>query len=149
VTDKPSILFACVHNSGRSVASAALARHYAGDAVDVRSAGSEPGTDVNPGVAQVLAEAGLPVTDHTPTKLDFDLVDAADVVITLGCGESCPAAVGTRIEDWPVDDPKGQDAATVRRIVADLDGRVRTLLGELAPQVDLPPSVFTTASSGT
>ncbi len=142
MTGKPSVLFACVHNSGRSVASAALARHYAGDAVEVRSAGSEPGSEVNPVIAEVLAEVGLPVTDHTPTQLSYDLVDAADVVITLGCGESCPAAVGTRIEDWPVDDPKGQDPATVRRIVADLDTRVRGLLGDVAPQLTLPPSVL-------
>ena len=142
MTGKPSVLFACVHNSGRSVASAALARHYAGDAVEVRSAGSEPGSEVNPVIAKVLAEVGLPVTDHTPTQLSYDLVDAADVVITLGCGESCPAAVGTRIEDWPVDDPKGQDPATVRRIVADLDTRVRGLLGDVAPQLTLPPSVL-------
>ncbi len=149
MTGTPSVLFACVHNSGRSVASAALARHYAGDAVEVRSAGSEPGTEVNPAVAQVLAEVGLPVTGHTPTRLSHDLVEAADVVVTLGCGESCPVVVGTRVEDWPVDDPKGQDAATVRRIVADLDARVRGLLVELAPGLQLPPSVVDRAPSGT
>jgi len=141
MTDRPSVLYACIHNSGRSVAAAALTRHYAGDDVEVRSAGSEPGSEVNPVIAQVLAEAGLPVTDHTPTKLDSDLVDAADVVITLGCGESCPVVPGTRIDDWPVDDPKGQDAETVRRIVADLDVRVRDLLSELTPGRPLPPSV--------
>ncbi|MGY1746928.1 arsenate-mycothiol transferase ArsC [Blastococcus sp. SYSU D00695] len=139
---RPSVLFSCVHNSGRSVASAALARHYAGDAVEVRDAGSEPSGEVNPVVAQVLAEAGLPVTGHTPTRLSHELVDAADVVITLGCSEQCPAVPGARIEDWPIDDPKGQDPATVRRIVADLDTRVRVLLGELAPQLALPPSVL-------
>jgi len=142
VSQKPSVLFACIHNSGRSVAAAALTRHYAGDSVEVRSAGSEPGTEVNPDVAQVLAEAGLPVTDHTPTQLNHELVDAADVVITLGCGESCPAVPGTRIDDWPVDDPKGQDPETVRRIVGDLDARVRKLLAELAPERTLPPSVL-------
>ncbi len=142
MSDRPSILFACIHNSGRSVASATLARHYAGDAVEVRSAGSEPASAVNPVIAAVLDEAGLPVTDHTPTRLSYDLVDAADVVVTLGCGESCPAAAGTRIEDWPVDDPKGQDPGTVRRIVADLDTRVRALLGEVAPGLTLPPSVL-------
>jgi arsenate reductase (thioredoxin) len=142
VSDKPSVLFACVHNSGRSVASAALARHYAGDAVEVRDAGSDPSGEVNPVIAQVLAEVGLPVTDHAPTRLDYDLVDAADVVITLGCSEACPAVPGKRIVDWPVDDPKGHDPATVRRIVADLDARVRTLLRELAPQLTLPPSVL-------
>ena len=142
MSDKPAVLFACIHNSGRSVAAAALTRHYAGDGVEVRSAGSEPGTEVNPVIAQVLAEAGLPVADHTPTQLDYELVDAADVVITLGCGESCPAVPGTRIDDWPVADPKGQDTETVRRIVADLDARVRELLAELTPQHALPPSVL-------
>jgi len=142
VSHKPSVLFACIHNSGRSVAAAALTRHYASDSVEVRSAGSEPGTEVNPVIAQVLAEAGLPVSDHTPTQLSYELVDAADVVITLGCGESCPAVPGTRIDDWPVDDPKGQDSGTVRRIVADLDTRVRGLLAELTPQRTLPPSVL-------
>jgi arsenate reductase (thioredoxin) len=132
-TDRPSVLFSCVHNSGRSVASAALMRHYAGDRVDVRSAGSEPGPEVNPVIAQVLAERGLPVTDHAPTKLDRDLVDAADVVVTLGCGESCPYVPGKRYEDWEVTDPKGQDLDTVRRIVDDLDTRVRRLLDELVP----------------
>lgn len=142
MSDRPSVLFACIHNSGRSVAAAALARHYAGDAVEVRSAGSEPGSDVNRVVAQVLAEHGLPVTGHVPTKLDYDLVDAADVVITLGCREACPAVPGTRIVDWPVDDPNGQDEAMVQRIVADLDERVRWLLAEVAPNLALPPSVF-------
>jgi arsenate reductase (thioredoxin) len=131
MTAKPTVLFSCVHNSGRSVASAALMRHYAGDRVDVRSAGSEPGPAVNPVIAQVLAERGLLVTDHTPTKLDHDLVEAADVVVTLGCGEACPYVPGKRYENWAVDDPKGQDLDTVRRIVDDLDARVRALLAEL------------------
>jgi arsenate reductase len=129
VSDLSSVLFACIHNSGRSVAAQVLARHYGGDAVDVRSAGSEPGAGVNPVVAQVLAERGLPVVDHVPTKLDADLVQACDVVITMGCGETCPVFPGKRYEDWPVDDPAGQDLDTVRRIVDDIDARVRTLLG--------------------
>lgn len=127
----PSVLFACVHNSGRSVAAQVLARHHAGDAVRVRSAGSEPGAGVNPVVAQVLAERGLPVGDHVPVKLDRGLVEAADVVITMGCGETCPIFPGKRYEDWPVDDPAGADASTVRRIVDDIDHRVRALLAEL------------------
>ncbi len=133
MTAKPSVLFSCVHNSGRSVASAALLRHYAGDRVDVRSAGSEPGPAVNPVIAQVLAERGLPVTDHIPTKLGHDLVEAADVVVTMSCGETCPYVPGKRYEDWAVDDPKGQDPDTVRRIVDDLDAHVRALLAELVP----------------
>jgi arsenate reductase (thioredoxin) len=141
MTATPTVLFACIHNSGRSVAAEVLARHYAGDAVEVRSAGSEPGSGVNPAVASVLAERGLPVGDHVPTRLDVELVGSADVVITMGCGETCPVFPGTRYEDWPVEDPAGQDPPTVRRIVDDIDARVRTLLGEVAPQVVLPPPV--------
>ena len=131
MSDRPTILFACIHNSGRSVAAQVLARHHGGGRVEVRSAGSEPGAGVNPVVAQVLAERGLPVTDHVPTLLDVDLVQAADVVVTMGCGETCPVFPGKRYEDWPVDDPKGQDVETVRRIVDDVDERVRTLLAQL------------------
>jgi arsenate reductase len=128
---KPTILFACIHNSGRSVAAQALARHYGGDSIEVRSAGSEPGDRVNATVAEVLAERGLAVTDHTPTKLDWGLVETSDVVITMGCGETCPVFPGKRYEDWPVDDPAGQDLDTVRRIVEDIDGRVHELLAGL------------------
>jgi arsenate reductase (thioredoxin) len=133
MSHRPSVLFACIHNSGRSVAAQVLTRHHAGDAVEVRSAGSEPGAGVNPVVAQVLAERGLPVTDHTPTKLDVELVQAADVVITMGCGETCPVFPGKRYEDWTVEDPAGQDLDTVRRIVDDIDARVRRLVAEVAP----------------
>ncbi len=128
----PSVLFACIHNSGRSVAAEARARHHAGTTVEVRSAGSQPGSGVNPVVAEVLAERGLAVTDHVPTLLDAGLVGAADVVVTMGCGETCPVFPGRRYEDWPVDDPAGQDIATVRRIVDDIDARVRALLDGLA-----------------
>src|SRR3954452_3286647 len=124
----PTVLYACIHNSGRSVAAAALTRHYAGDAVDVRSAGSEPGSAVNPVVAKVLSERGLDVDRHVPTKLDDDLVGASDVVITMGCGETCPVFPGKRYEDWAVDDPAGQDVETVRRIVDDIAERVRALV---------------------
>ena len=130
----PTVLFACIHNSGRSVAAQVLARHYGGDAVEVRSAGSEPGDGVNPVVAEVLAERGYRVNDHVPTKLDWDLVEASEVVITMGCGETCPVFPGKRYEDWPVDDPAGQDIETVRRIVDDIDARVRGLLATLTEQ---------------
>jgi arsenate reductase (thioredoxin) len=129
---RPSVLFACVHNSGRSVAAQALARSYAGGRVDVRSAGSEPGAGVNPVVVRVLAERGLTVADHVPTLLDRDLVEGSDVVVTMGCGETCPVFPGKRYEDWPVEDPAGQNLETVRRIVDDVDARVRRLLAELA-----------------
>jgi arsenate reductase len=133
VTGKPTVLYACIHNSGRSVAAQVLTRHHGGDAVEVRSAGSEPGAGVNPVVARVLAERGLPVGEHVPTLLDAELVQAADVVITMGCGETCPVFPGKRYEDWPVDDPAGQDLETVRRIVDDVDARVRALLADLIP----------------
>ena len=128
---KPTILFACIHNSGRSVAAQVLAAHHGGDRVAVRSAGSEPGDGVNPVVAQVLAERGLPVESHTPTLLTRDLVAETDVVITMGCGETCPVFPGKRYEDWQVADPKGQDLETVRAIVDDIDARVQTLLATL------------------
>ena len=133
MSGRPSVLFACIHNSGRSVAAQVLTRHLAGEAVEVRSAGSEPGAGVNPVVARVLAERGLPVTGHVPTRLGADLLQAADVVVTMGCGETCPVLPGKRYEDWPVDDPAGQDLATVRRIVDDVEARVRALVAELVP----------------
>jgi arsenate reductase (thioredoxin) len=127
----PTVLYACVHNSGRSVAAKVLTEHYAGDRIAVRSAGSEPGTGVNPVVAQVLAERGLSTAGEMPKMLDDALVHHADVVITMGCGESCPYVPGKRYEDWVIDDPAGQDITTVRRIVDDVDNRVRTLVNEL------------------
>jgi arsenate reductase len=131
VADRRSILFACIHNSGRSVAAKVLAEHYAGETVRVESAGSEPGGGVNPVVAEVLAERGLSASGETPTKLDYAIVEAADVVVTMGCGETCPVFSGKRYEDWTVEDPAGQDIATVRRIVDDIDARVRALLTSL------------------
>ena len=127
----PVLLFACIHNSGRSVAAEVLARHYGGERVLVSSAGSEPGSGVNPAVAEVLAERGLRTDDHTPTMLTPDGVQRADVVVTMGCGESCPIFPGKRYEDWQIDDPKGQELAVVRRIVDDVDARVRALLADL------------------
>src|SRR5919202_78434 len=131
MTHKPVVLFACVHNSGRSVAARVLMEHYANGAVEARSAGSEPKDSVNPVVAQVLAERGLSTSAETPTKLDRDVAEAADVVITMGCGETCPIFPGKRYEDWKVDDPAAQDIETVRLIVEDVDDRVRKLLAEL------------------
>lgn len=129
--EPPVVLFACVHNSGRSVAALYLTRAYAGTRVDARSAGSEPGSGVNPAVAHVLAERGISTDDHRPALLTQDGVAETDVVITMGCGESCSVFPGKRYEDWQIDDPKGQDLATVRRIVDDVDARVRALLTDL------------------
>jgi arsenate reductase (thioredoxin) len=108
-----------------------LTEHYAKGAVEARSAGSEPKDSVNPVVAEVLADRGLSTAAEKPTKLDPDVVEAADVVITMGCGETCPIFPGKRYEDWTVDDPAGQDIDMVRRIVDDVDGRVRKLLADL------------------
>ena len=134
---RPVVLYACIHNSGRSVAAQVLTAHHAGDAVEVRSAGSEPGDGVNPDVAAVLAERGLSAAQHVPALLTPETVRASDVVVTMGCGETCPVLPGKRYEDWPVEDPKGQDRETVRRIVDDVDARVRRLLAELG--VDVRP----------
>jgi arsenate reductase len=128
MSDKPIVLFACIHNSGRSVAARILTEHYAGGSVEARSAGSEPKGSVNPVVAEVLAERGLSTDQETPTLLDEHTVADADVVVTMGCGETCPILPGKRYEDWTIDDPAGQDADTVRRIVGDVDARVRQLL---------------------
>jgi arsenate reductase (thioredoxin) len=131
MTGRPTVLYACVHNSGRSVAARVLTEHYAGGRIEARSAGSEPGSSVNPVVAQVLAERGLSTAAEIPKRLDNAAVQAADVVVTMGCGETCPYVPGRRYEDWVIDDPAGQDIDTVRRIVDDVDARVRQLVDEL------------------
>ena len=130
---RPVVLFACVHNGGRSLAAKVLAEHHADGAVEVRSAGSEPGDSLNPAVVQVLQERGLSTEGERPTQLTPEGVQAADVVVTMGCGETCPVFPGTRYEDWPLDDPKGQDVETVRRIVDEVDARVQDLLARLRP----------------
>jgi protein-tyrosine-phosphatase len=140
MTEKPSILFACKANAGRSVTGKLLAEHYAADRADVFSAGSEPGDHIHPEVAAVLTGIGLDTTQEVPKGFDPDATYTA--VITMGCGEACPFYAGARYEDWELDDPEGQDEATVRRIVADIDGRVRQLLAALLPEAELPPSVF-------
>jgi len=134
---RPVILYACVHNGGRSLAAKVLTEHYAAGAVEVRSAGSEPGAALHPVVVQVLTERGLSTEGEEPTLLTYAGLQDADVVITMGCGETCPVLPGNRYEDWDLDDPKGQDLATVRRIVSEIDARVRALLGELGS----PPAV--------
>ncbi|HSP39090.1 MAG TPA: heat-shock protein HtpX [Frankiaceae bacterium] len=143
MTGTPSILFACRKNAGRSVTGKVLAEHYARGAVEVLSAGSEPGETIHPEVAAVLTQLGLDPSGERPKGFDRD--GRYDVVVTMGCGESCPVFLGARYTDWELDDPKGQDEAIVRRIVADIDGRVRQLLTELVPNLELPPSVFARA----
>ncbi len=136
----PVVLFACVHNGGRSLAGKVLTQHYSRGAVEARSAGSEPGDSLNPAVVAVLRERGLSTQGERPQLLTFEGVRDADVVITMGCGETCPApGPGSRLEDWELEDPKGKDLETVRRIVDDVDARVRRLLGELGVPVGDPP----------
>lgn len=141
-TPTPQVVFACRKNGGRSVISRLLTEHYAGDAITALSAGTEPGDHIHPEVARVLEELGLDTSRETPKALTHDMIAASDLAITLGCGEECPYVPGVRYLDWPVEDPKGEDDATVRLIVADLDGRVRQLVTELLPDLDLRPSVL-------
>jgi len=131
VTERKVVLYACVHNSGRSVAAKILTEYYAKGRLDVRSAGSEPKSTVNAEVAAVLAERGLSSAEEVATQLSDELVRDADVVVTMGCGEACPFFAGKRYLDWTVDDPAGQGRDSVRRIVEEIDVRVRELLGEL------------------
>ena len=132
----PVVLYACVHNAGRSVAAKRLTKWYAKGSVTVLSAGSEPGRAVNPMVAAVLASRGIGTDAETPTLLTGALVRDADVVVTMGCGETCPVFPGRRYLDWTVEDPAGQPREVVERIVDDIDARVRHLLEELG--VTLP-----------
>jgi protein-tyrosine-phosphatase len=133
MADVPEVLFVCVHNAGRSQMAAALLAHHAGNRVRVRSAGSTPADEVNPAVRAVMAELGIDLADEVPTTLSVDDVDAADVVITMGCGDACPVFPGKRYLDWQLDDPAGLAPERVRTIRDDIDGRVRELLTELVP----------------
>ncbi|WP_148570880.1 low molecular weight phosphatase family protein [Nocardioides caldifontis] len=140
--DTPQVVFACVRNGGRSVISRVLTEHYAGGRVVALSAGTQPGEQIHPEVGAVLEKLGLDTSREHPKLLTREAIAASTMAITLGCGEECPYVPGVRYVDWPVADPGGQDEATVREIVADLDRRVRSLLTELVPGLELPPSVI-------
>ncbi|MGW5681904.1 arsenate reductase ArsC [Nonomuraea sp. NPDC003754] len=127
----PSVLFVCVHNAGRSQMAAAFLTHLAGNAVQVRSAGSAPADTVNPAVVQAMREVGIDISAETPKVLTADAVEAADVVITMGCGDACPFFPGKRYLDWVLDDPAGQGVDAVRPIRDEIERRVRRLLAEL------------------
>ena len=129
---KPTVLFVCVHNAGRSQMAAALLRARAGDRVDVRSAGSEPAGVVNPVAVDAMRELGIDIAAATPARLADDDVREADVVVTMGCGDACPVYPGKRYEDWELEDPAGKGLDTVRRIRDQIDARVQALLRELA-----------------
>ncbi len=132
MTAKPSVLFVCVHNAGRSQMATGYLRHLAGGRIEVRSAGSEPADQVNPVAVQAMAEEGIDITGEQPKILTTDAVHASDVVITMGCGDTCPIFPGKRYEDWVVDDPAGQALDTVRRIRDDIRSRIETLITQLA-----------------
>jgi protein-tyrosine-phosphatase len=134
MSDKPSVLFVCVHNAGRSQMAAAFLGHLSGGAVDVRSAGSEPADQVNPAAVAAMAEVGIDITTETPKILTTEAVRASDVVITMGCGDTCPVFPGTRYLDWTLDDPAGKGVEAVRPIRDELRRRVEQLLTELAVQ---------------
>jgi protein-tyrosine-phosphatase len=131
VSDKPVVLFVCVHNAGRSQMAAALLDHHAQGRVTVRSGGSAPAESVNPAVVEAMAELGIDVSKEFPKLVTDDAVKAADVVVTMGCGDACPFYPGKRYEDWKLDDPAGQGVEAVRPIRDDIDRRVQELLAEL------------------
>jgi arsenate reductase (thioredoxin) len=129
--DRPEILFVCIHNAGRSQMAAGLMKLRSGGSVVVRSAGSDPAEVINPAVVEAMNELGVDLSDEFPKPLTGDAVKAADVVITMGCGDACPVYPGKRYEDWELDDPAGRDLETVRRIRGEIDRRVQALLADL------------------
>jgi protein-tyrosine-phosphatase len=131
MTDRPVVLFLCTHNAGRSLAAKVLLDHYAQGRVDVRSAGSEPGDQLNPAVVAVLIDLGLDPAKEFPKPLTDETAREADVIVTMGCGDTCPVYPGKRYVDWVLDDPAGKPVEVVRPIVDDIDRRVKALLDEL------------------
>lgn len=127
----PSVLFLCVHNAGRSQMAAGWMRHLAGDSVDVFSGGSEPAESVNKAAVAAMAEKGIDISDEIPQPWADEIVRAADVVVTMGCGDACPVFPGKRYIDWEIEDPSGKTVDEVRPIRDELEGRVRTLMAEL------------------
>ncbi|MDT3442623.1 MULTISPECIES: arsenate reductase ArsC [unclassified Pseudofrankia] len=133
MSDKPSVLFVCVHNAGRSQMAAGFLTHLAADRVEVRSAGSMPAEKVNPIAVAAMAEVGIDIATETPKILTVDAVESSTMVITMGCGDACPVFPGIRYEDWKLDDPAGQGIDAVRPIRDAIRTRVEKLLGELLP----------------
>ena len=133
MSDKPSVLFVCVHNAGRSQMAAGFLTHLSGGQVEVRSAGSIPGDQVNPSAVAAMAEVGIDISAQTPKTLTTDAVQASDVVITMGCGDACPIFPGKRYLDWDLEDPAGQGIEAVRPIRDEIKARIQALLTELVP----------------
>jgi arsenate reductase len=137
VNDVPEVLFVCIHNAGRSQMAAALLDHHAKGRVHVRSGGSAPGESINPAVAAAMAEIGLDLSKEFPKPVTDEAVQAADVVITMGCGDACPIYPGKRYEDWALNDPKGKTVEQVRPIRDEIDQKVQALLIELTSNAEL------------
>lgn len=133
MSDKPAVLFVCVHNAGRSQMAAGYLTALAGDAIEVRSAGSAPGHQINPVAVQAMAEDGIDISAQSPKILTTESVQASDVVITMGCGDTCPVFPGKRYEDWELEDPAGKGIDTVRRVRDDIRSRVQALIEQLLP----------------
>lgn len=137
MTDKTSVLFVCVHNAGRSQMAAGFLTHLANGRIEVRSAGSAPGDQVNPVAVAAMKEVGIDISAARPKILTPDAVRESDVCVTMGCGDACPYFPGKRYLDWVLDDPAGQDLAAVRPIRDEIERRVRALIDELAPAGEL------------
>jgi arsenate reductase len=133
MSDKPSVLFVCVHNAGRSQMAAGWLRHLAGDSVEVRSAGSAPAETINPAAVEAMREVGIDITDQQPKVLEYEVAQDSDVIITMGCGDACPVVPGKRYEDWKLDDPAGRGVDAVRPIRDEIKTRIEALLADLIP----------------
>jgi arsenate reductase len=131
MSDRPTVLFVCVHNAGRSQMAAGYLQHLAGDRIDVRSAGSQPADQVNPVAVEAMAEDGIDITTEQPKVLTPHAVQASDVVVTMGCGDECPYFPGKRYEDWVLEDPAGQGLDVVRRVRDEIRERVESLISDL------------------
>ncbi|GAA0408556.1 heat-shock protein HtpX [Acrocarpospora corrugata] len=131
MSDKPSVLFVCVHNAGRSQMAAGWLTHLAGDRIQVRSAGSAPAESINPAAIAAMREVGIDITAEQPKVLTVEAVEASDVVITMGCGDACPIFPGKRYEDWKLEDPAGQGIDAVRPIRDEIHARIEKLIKEL------------------
>jgi len=131
--EKPTVLFVCVHNAGRSQMAAGYLQHLAGDRIEVLSAGSQPADQINPVAVQAMAEDGIDIAGAQPKVLTPEAVQQSDVVVTMGCGDACPFFPGTRYEDWQLDDPAGQGIESVRPIRDEIRSRIEHLIAELVP----------------
>lgn len=131
--NRPGVLFLCIHNAGRSQMAAGWLRTLGGDRVSVWSAGSAPGAGLNPTAVEAMSEVGIDITGNAPQRWTEEMLQAVDVVVTMGCGDECPYVPGKRYLDWPLDDPAGQDLAFVRRVRDEIRERVEALLAEIAP----------------